>query len=130
MNDKLINNWLNLAEYDFKTAEAMLSTARYLYVAFTCQQTVEKILKAIYIKEKNNTPPYSHNLLRLLNELTVNDTISSENKIFLIEINQFYIETRYTEKLDLISDKLDKNKATEIFNKTKDLFSWLKEKTK
>ena len=130
MNDKLINNWLNLAEYDFKTAEAMLSTARYLYVAFTCQQTVEKILKAIYIKEKNNTPPYSHNLLRLLNELTVNDTISSENKIFLIELNQFYIETRYTEKLDLISDKLDKNKATEIFNKTKDLFSWLKEKTK
>lgn len=69
-------------------------------------------------------------LINNLSELTANDTISNENKTFLIELNQFYIETRYTEKLDLISDKLDKNKATEIFNKTKDLFSWLKEKIK
>ena len=47
-NKKVINNWLELAEYDIKTANSMNKSKRYLYVAFTCQQSIEKILKAIY----------------------------------------------------------------------------------
>ncbi|NLZ04899.1 MAG: HEPN domain-containing protein [Phycisphaerae bacterium] len=38
MVDKVVQNWLSLAEYDLATAEAMLQTRRYLYVAFLSQQ--------------------------------------------------------------------------------------------
>jgi len=66
MSKKVIKNWIALAEYDFETAKAMMKSGRYLYVAFTCQQTIEKALKALYVKEKEETPPYTHNLIRLL----------------------------------------------------------------
>jgi len=38
-----VNYWVDLADYDLKTAEAMLETERLLYVGFMCHQTLEKI---------------------------------------------------------------------------------------
>ena len=39
--DKMVAHWVERAEYDLETAKAMLDTARYLYVAYMCQQAVE-----------------------------------------------------------------------------------------
>ena len=39
--------WLDIADYDIDTAEAMYTTERWLYVAFMCHQAIEKTLKAI-----------------------------------------------------------------------------------
>lgn len=33
--------WLDLADYDLVTAEAMHQTGRWLYVAFMCHQVIE-----------------------------------------------------------------------------------------
>lgn len=63
MNDKIVRNWLSLAEYDLATAEAMFLMHRYLYVAFMSQQAIEKILKACYVKYHQSTPSYTHSLL-------------------------------------------------------------------
>lgn len=38
--------WLDIADYDLDTAEAMYQTGRWLYVAFMCHQVIEKTLKA------------------------------------------------------------------------------------
>jgi len=57
MSDRIVENWPAFAEYDLQTADAMLQARCFLYVAFTCQQAIEKILKAAYVKEKNETPP-------------------------------------------------------------------------
>ena len=40
--DEKIKYWYELADYDFETAEAMLSSKRYLYVGFMCHQTMKK----------------------------------------------------------------------------------------
>ena len=45
--DKYVLHWLERSKYDLETAKAMLDTRRYLYVAYMCQQAVEKLLKAI-----------------------------------------------------------------------------------
>jgi len=82
MSKKVIKNWIALAEYDFETAKAMMKSGRYLYVAFTCQQTIEKALKALYVKEKEETPPYTHNLIRLLSGLSISSKIDEEEKIY------------------------------------------------
>jgi HEPN domain-containing protein len=39
--------WLDIAEYDLKTAEAMFETGRWLYVVFMCQQAMEKLSKLL-----------------------------------------------------------------------------------
>ena len=93
MSEKVIKNWINIAEYDLQTAKFMLESKRYLYVAFTCQQAIEKIMKAIYIKEKNETPPYTHNLIKLLNYLSLASSIKEEHIRFLEILNSYYIES-------------------------------------
>ena len=82
---EIIDEWLKIAEYDLKTAEAMLDTGRYLYVAFMCQQAIEKVLKAIYIKRKNELPPKTHNLLYLIDVLGIN--LPEADKMFLSKLN-------------------------------------------
>lgn len=104
----------------------MLKAGRYLYVAFLCQQAIEKILKANYVKKYDETPPYTHNLVRLTSSLGIGD-ILGEDKLCLIElVNSYYIESRYTEEIDEMSQIMNAENAKEMFGKTKDLFSWLK----
>ena len=128
MSKKVVKNWIALAEYDFETAKAMMKSGRYLYVAFTCQQTIEKTLKALYVKEKDETPPYTHNLIKLLSDLSVSSKIDEEKRKFMEILNSYYIESRYTEEIKEISKMLTGKKAKEILSKTKELFLWLKEK--
>ena len=126
MSKKVVKNWLALAEYDFETAKAMMKSGRYLYVAFTCQQTIQKVLKALYVKEKEETQPYTHNLIRLIEELSVNEQIDEDANRFLERLNSYYIQSRYTEEIHQISKSLNKKNAQEILSKTGELFKWLK----
>ena len=96
MAQKSIDNWLALAEYDLATAEAMLQAKRLLYVGFMCQQAIEKILKACFVKYHGVTPPYTHNLLRLIAELSWKDDIGDRRLETLETLNSYYIESRYT----------------------------------
>lgn len=57
--------WAEQARYDLDTAGAMLSSGRYLYVVFCCQQAVEKALKALIVVRTGEMPPRLHNLPRL-----------------------------------------------------------------
>ena len=65
-----VEYWLDIAEYDLETARAMQSGGRYLYTVFMCQQALEKLLKAIYLTQKSEEAPRTHNLLYLFNLLT------------------------------------------------------------
>lgn len=125
MNEKTLNNWISLAEYDLATSKAMLDSGRYLYVVFTAQQAIEKLLKAYYLKINNDTPPYIHNLLRLLTYCDIVDKLSDVQIDFITELNLYYIETRYTEDVMELSKITDKEKAHNIFIKTEAFFKWL-----
>ena len=127
MSEKIVQNWITLAEYDLKTAEAMLQAERYLYVAFTCQQAMEKLLKALFVKEKDQTPPYTHNLLRLTDTLTIAAELDEEKNRFLVTLNSYYIESRYTEEMSELSEMLHRENAQSIFSTTQELFTWLRD---
>lgn len=42
MTDKLVAHWVERSRYDLDTAKVMLNSGRLLYVAYMCQQAVEK----------------------------------------------------------------------------------------
>ncbi len=50
MSEKTIQYWVDLSNYDLETADVMLKTKRYLYVGFMAHQTIEKILRAYFVK--------------------------------------------------------------------------------
>ncbi|MFH0976982.1 MAG: HEPN domain-containing protein [Spirochaetota bacterium] len=126
MNEKTIQNWIQLAVYDFDTAKAMLKSKRYLYLAFACHQTVEKILKAIYVKEIGKTPPYTHNLIKLSESISISGSMNEEFKKFIEDLNSYYIQSRYNEDIARMTAILTKKKSRLIFKGTEALYLWLK----
>lgn len=123
---KIIQEWIEISEYDLKTAEAMLETGRYLYVAFMCQQAVEKILKAIYAHQKNGLPPRTHNLLYIVDILKLD--IGEEKKVRLAQLNQFYLESRYPGDRAELAKAIDLKTAKDILQDTKETWKCLKQK--
>ena len=51
--DNKVKYWIDISDYDFETAKAMLDSKRFLYVGFMCHQTIEKIFKESTPKTDN-----------------------------------------------------------------------------
>ncbi len=56
--DKIIAHWVERSKYDLETSKVMLDSARYLYVAYMCQQAIEKILKALIAQQGKENRKY------------------------------------------------------------------------
>ena len=121
-----VKYWVDLSKYDIDTAKAMLESGRYLYVLFTCQQSVEKMLKALIVKNTKSFPPKIHDLVKLLKIALID--IETEQKQFLAKLNYYYLETRYPRELSEISKQIKKETAVDFYNNTKKILKWLKSK--
>jgi len=121
--DKDILYWINLSKYDIDTAKAMLASRRYLYVLFTCQQAIEKMLKALVVKNTGSFPPKIHDLVKLLTIAGIE--APDEQKEFLAKLNYYYLETRYPAELSEISKLIKRQTALNIFDETRKMLKWL-----
>lgn len=117
------NEWIQRSEYDIETAEAMLKTGRYLYVAFCCQQSVEKRLKAIIADKTGKIPPRIHNLVRLAQLADIEPSQVAAK--LLRQLNLYYIEGRYPEEMSKLADQIDRDLAGRILKDAKECLSWL-----
>ena len=121
-----IEYWLDLANYDLVTAKVMLESKRYLYLGFMCHQVIEKSIKAYFWHVKKSVPPYSHNLLVLSDKSTLENLLSSEQKIFLNALMPLNIQARYpNDKLAMLKT-LNYNKSRTILKRTKEFYKWIK----
>ena len=123
-----IKYWLDLSEYDFDTALAMLKSKRFLYVGFMCHQTIEKVFKAYLINVKNETPPYSHSLSYLAKTGGYYDDFTETQKEFIDQIEPLNIEARYPAHKERLLKSLTIDKCQELLDETKKLHSWIKMK--
>jgi HEPN domain-containing protein len=122
--DKFVSHWLERSRYDLDTAKAMLDAGRYLYVAYMCQQAVEKLLKAIIAYHgKENLP--IHNLNRLAELAELRGELADEQIDLLAELTAYNVEARYGDYKESLSEIIDIDKAKILFDKTQELFRWL-----
>ncbi len=121
---KAYNEWILQSDYDYETAEAMFSTARYVYAVFMCHLCIEKIVKSEYVKRYNKVAPRSHNLLWLAEEIKLE---FPENLYrFVFQLNDASLPTRYPQELKSSIKFYSKEITLEILNKTKELQQWIK----
>jgi HEPN domain-containing protein len=120
-----INNWIQSADYDFKTASHMFKSGRYIYVVFLCHLSIEKILKAVVCKQCRQMPPYTHNLNRLIELADI--VIESTHQEFINQISLQSVPTRYPEDFNRLSKHLNKKVAENILQKTRKVLRWLKQ---
>lgn len=120
--------WLDIADYDLETANAMLTTHRWLYVGFMCHQVLEKTMKAYWCATKPDDPPYTHNLLNLAQGSKLSEVMSVEQKSFLQSMMPLNIEARYPEYKEALLGQLTPDYCKFIFDSTKEMQQWIKEK--
>jgi len=119
--------WLDIAEYDLGTAEAMLNGGRWLYVLFMCQQAIEKLVKGLYILYVDDNVPRTHNIRALIeafeNKLPLD--VPQDKYSYFDKLTQYYLNNRYPEYISKLSSQVKESEASSILSKTKEIFAWL-----
>ena len=127
MDDK-VKYWQEMSDYDLETADAMLTTGRYLYVGFMCHQTIEKILKAYWTQNLTEIPLKIHSLSRLAEKTGLSEQFSEEQLDFIDRLEPLNIETRYPSYKERLMKSLSNEYCSELLKDTKDLQQWIKNK--
>jgi HEPN domain-containing protein len=119
--------WLDIAEYDLGTAEAMLNGGRWLYVLFMCQQAIEKLVKGLYILYVDDNVPRTHNIRVLVEafEGKLPLGVPPDKYSFFDKLTQYYLNNRYPEYISKLSSQVKESEANSILSKTKEIFAWL-----
>jgi len=118
--------WLDLADYDIETAQAMLQTGRYLYVGFMCHQTTEKALKAVIAKDEA-IPPKIHGLMKLAQQGGVYGAMTEHQKDLLDTLDPLNIAVRYPEQKAKTMSMLTPERCKVILAGTEALLCWIKQ---
>ena len=119
--------WYDIAQYDLDTAEAMLKSGRWLYVLFMCQQAIEKLVKGLYVLYVDDNVPKIHNLRVLIErfEDLLQETVSDETYTLFEDLTIHYLNGRYTDYKQKLSEQLNEQIAMEFYKKSKEAFAWL-----
>ncbi|MFA5480584.1 MAG: HEPN domain-containing protein [Candidatus Muiribacteriota bacterium] len=120
----LINYWIKTSDNDFKTMQNLFSSNDYSWSLFVGHLVIEKLLKALYIKEKNETPPFTHDLNRLANKIGIEINDKKADKLDMI--TKFNISGRYPDYKMEFRKICTKEFTENQINEIKDLRQWLK----
>ena len=119
---KQIEYWSNTAENDIETAAILVTSSKYIEGMFFCHLSIEKIIKALVVKQTENIPVRSHDLFYLIEIAKIN--ITEEQSGFMQILMKYQLEGRYPEfypkapSTDKINDYLNKAKnLLECFKK-------------
>lgn len=92
---KQIEYWRKTADDDIDTAAILIKSGKYIEGMFFCHLSIEKILKAIVVKQNENIPPRSHDLFYLAEQATI--TITETQSDFMQILMKYQLEGRYPE---------------------------------
>jgi len=117
-------NWIDTANYDIKTAEAMFKSKRFIYVVFMCHLAIEKMVKAVISAETEGLPPKSHSLLYLSDKALIK--YPEDKQEFIEQLDNVSVVTRYPEDLKKMAKEFNKNKTKEVLDMTRRTLRWLR----
>lgn len=120
--------WIEMSDYDFDTALAMLQSGRYLYVGFMCHQVIEKILKAYWSKVFDTPPLKIHSLSRLTEKTGLDRELTEEQLSLIDTLEPLNIEARYPSYKERLMKSLSAERCQMLINETDNLRKWIKNK--
>lgn len=126
--DRIIKYWLDNSDDDYETMLAMYNTKRYTWSLFIGHLMIEKLLKAYYVQEEGDFPPYIHNLLRLAERSNLD--VSEEQKVKLATITAFNINTRYDDYKMSFQKKCTPEFTNQWIENLKGIRLWIREQIK
>ena len=120
-------HWLDAAQYDLESADAMYRTGRWVYVVFMCQQAVEKLVKGLYVLYVDDNVPKTHNIRVLVErfEGLLPEPVMDKHYDLFEDLTIHYLNGRYADYKQKLSERLSSQAAADFLSRTKEVFTWL-----
>jgi len=122
--DELIRYWLLASDKDFRTMQNLFKSKDYHWSLFIGHLVLEKLLKAYFVKHKDQNVPLIHDLFRIAEKADLN--LTEEQKDFLDEVTRFNISARYPDYKHKFYKKCTLKFTEKKIEKIKEFRSWLK----
>ena len=122
-----IHHWEKQVNEDYDCANVLFQAGHYAQSLYWAHISLEKLSKALWIKKnESNTPPFLHNLLRIISQ--TNEEFTEEQLQFLNDMNMFQIKGRYPDYAESLEETITKEICEEYLTKTKNLIICLRKK--
>lgn len=121
--EKQIQYWKETSLSDMETAEILIDKGKILHGLFFCHLSIEKLLKAHFVKANKEIAPKTHDLIYLIKK--ANLELDDSQKTTLLILMHYQLEGRYP---DYYISNPGKEKADEYIDQTKKLIEWLTQK--
>ena len=123
--EELISYWIESSDNDFQAMNHLFEKKDYTWALFVGHLIIEKLLKAYYVKNIDNTPPFIHNLLKLAEKSKIE--LSEEQKDILDTVTTFNLRSRYEDyKLEFYK-MCSKRFTTKWIKNITEFRKWIKE---
>ncbi|MEK6765630.1 MAG: HEPN domain-containing protein [Planctomycetota bacterium] len=118
-----IDYWLKSASHDMEVAETLFQNRKYDWCLFIGHLVIEKVLKAFYVRDKQEMPPKIHNLVKLAENTKL--SLTEDQFAFLADVNDFSIEARYPDAKFSFYQTCTREFTEGQFSKIKEMYKWL-----
>jgi HEPN domain-containing protein len=124
--DKIVKYWIDTSDNDFQTMLNLYYSKSYNWALFLGHISIEKLLKACYVKKHKEHAPFTHNLYRLaeLNEFE----LTEEYADWLYKITTFNINAHYDDYKKEFYAMCTEAFTEEWIENIKQLQQWIKQK--
>ncbi|HCX62438.1 HEPN domain-containing protein [Sedimentibacter sp.] len=118
-----INYWIDTANRDNNTMLNLFKSNDYHWSLFMGHLVIEKLIKAVYVKNIDSNPPRIHDLLRLSEKAHIETT--EQQKDLLDLITTFNINARYPDYKQSFYKKCDYDFTLTNIKKIEEMRVWL-----
>ena len=117
--------WIESSDDTIDSANKLFKNKKYTHSMFFLHLSIEKILKALYVNQNKNEPPYSHNLQNIAVKIQ-NISLNKNQLKLLAKFTTFNISARYDDYKMNFHKICNKNFAEKNLKLGKELLKWLK----
>ena len=117
--------WFKQAQRDFYNAKKNLEMGLYDVCLFLCQQSVEKALKALYVKASKKPPPRVHSLEKLIRIMNLGEKFRE----LTLDLEDYYFTMRYPDIAERLPFELcDRADAMDALKRAKKILNLISSK--
>jgi HEPN domain-containing protein len=130
--------WLMLSNYDIETIDCLIEGERWVYVAYLCQQAMERQLKGMFVYYNDAESPKTHNLNFLFTKVATSqkflesvdqesfDLRREEIEDFLVDLMFYYMSDYPFSYRNIMNRFVKEEIALDLFQKTLMAINWLR----
>jgi len=124
--EKVYNYWLESSDKDFSTMINLYNSKDYHWSLFLGHLVIEKLLKALLVKQTEKHAPFSHDLRRLAKQTNI--PFLNEHVLWLDTITSFNLNARYDSYKQEFYKKCTPTFTSIWIENIKTLREWIKTK--